>query len=183
MASTVNELASFLESAAIGFKLNGSGRVISIDYPMERYGNERDEHILSMEISLEENGRFFTLAVPRCYNYRELPHKELLLKVLLIVSLFTKMIQFEYDKMSGYIRAVIEFPLEDASLTRKQLLRCLKDMAGQLDEYHHMIISAARENILILPREEGEEIRGLFSEIYKDVLAFESEIKKQDDPS
>lgn len=179
MASTIQEIAGYLKEAGIVYRIENNDSLICLDYPTKKYRNENQEHMLYLEIALEEDGRFFTLTVPRCYNYRELPFKDLLLKVLLIVSLLTKMIQFQFDKMSGYIRAVIEFPVEDASLTRRQVLRCLYDLADQLDDYHDMISSAANKDVLVLPSEGEEQIRDLFHEMYEDILTFEKEIQEK----
>lgn len=44
------------------------------------------------------------------------------------------MLQWEYDPSDGEIRAIIEFPLEDAILTERQFNRCLDSLVELVDE-------------------------------------------------
>jgi hypothetical protein len=44
------------------------------------------------------------------------------------------MLQWEYDPSDGEIRAIIEFPLEDALLTERQFNRCLYSLVQLVDE-------------------------------------------------
>ena len=62
--------------------------------------------------------------------------------MLLGICWRTKLIKFEYDEQDGEIRALVEFPLEDAALTQKQFLRCLNGLVQIVDEYHPAIQSA-----------------------------------------
>lgn len=44
------------------------------------------------------------------------------------------MLQWEYDPSDGEIRAIIEFPLEDAEMTERQFNRCLHGLVQLVDE-------------------------------------------------
>jgi hypothetical protein len=44
------------------------------------------------------------------------------------------MLQWEYDPSDGEIRAIIEFPLEDSTLTERQFNRCLYSLVELVDE-------------------------------------------------
>jgi hypothetical protein len=59
----------------------------------------------------------------------------------------SKMVQFEYDPDDGEIRPIIEFPLEDAKLTRRQICRCLHAIAQIIDKHHESIIDALSHGI------------------------------------
>jgi hypothetical protein len=76
----------------------------------------------------------------------------------------TKMIQFEYDIDDGEIWAIIEFPLEDALLTKNQLMRCIRGITGILEEYHEMITDAINDGIT--PESESEK-RKAFEEFQR----------------
>jgi hypothetical protein len=101
---------------------------------------------------------------PRCYQYPAGDHKEALFQTLLMISWMTKMIQFEYDKDDGEIRAIIEFPLEDAILTDKQLLRCLHALAQLVDEQDYLIRGAMEHGQL---PESKSELDAAFAEFMK----------------
>jgi hypothetical protein len=96
-----------------------------------------------------------------------------LFQTLLQVSHMTKMIQFEYDVDDGEIWAIIEFPLEDAHLTKNQLMRCIRGITGILEEYHEMISDAINHGIT--PESENEQ-RKAFEEFQR---ARREERKKQ----
>ncbi|MEW5814614.1 MAG: hypothetical protein AB1798_04345 [Spirochaetota bacterium] len=172
MAVTLVKLSGYLSNKGIPHKVHTDRSFISVEYKTDHYQDENSKKILYMEIILEEEGRFLSLVVPRCYNYLQAQHKDMLLKTLLLVSLITKLIQFEYDRMSGYIRSVIEIPVEDGEVTEKQLMRCFHSLVDQIDEYHHLIVTATEKGILPLPGEQYEDMKPVFKEMFSDFLDF-----------
>ncbi len=94
-----------------------------------------DERALLVVVRLDEEGRFLSVFAPlalRC----EGPFAPALLRACLMVQWTTKMVQFEYDDEDGEIRPVIEFPIEDGTLTREQLERCVRGLAQVVDVYY-----------------------------------------------
>jgi hypothetical protein len=89
---------------------------------------DRDEKLLVV-IQLDEDGRFFKLFAPEVLaGVQEHPHKAAILQTMLSISWETKMLQWEYDPSDGEIRAIIEFPLEDSTLTERQFNRCFNGL-------------------------------------------------------
>jgi hypothetical protein len=89
-------------------------------------------------------------------------------RALLMISWRTKLIQFEFDEEDGEIRGMIEFPLEDSSLTQKQLIRCLNGMVQIIDEYHSVIDQAIRTGFVNFGRlERQDEIERRSKEIFE----------------
>ncbi|MEN9228021.1 MAG: hypothetical protein Q6L50_09945 [Gloeomargarita sp. GMQP_bins_120] len=89
---------------------------------------------LLLVIALEEDGEFFKLYAPQVLQIQNHPHQAAALQVLLTIAWETKMVQWEYDPSDGEVRAIIEFPLEDAPLTERQFLRCLDALVRIVDE-------------------------------------------------
>ncbi|MCS7225849.1 MAG: hypothetical protein NZ821_02530 [Gloeomargarita sp. SKYB31] len=89
---------------------------------------------LVLVIALEENGEFFKLYAPQVLQIRNHPHQAAALQTLLTIAWETKMVQWEYDPSDGEVRAIIEFPLEDAPLTERQFVRCLDALVRIVDE-------------------------------------------------
>ncbi|WP_421655617.1 hypothetical protein [Leptothermofonsia sp. ETS-13] len=86
-------------------------------------------------IQLDEDGEFFELFAPRVLSgVKDHPHKSAILQTMLCISWETKMLQWEYDPSDGEIRAIIEFPLEDSTLTERQFNRCLYSLIELVDE-------------------------------------------------
>jgi hypothetical protein len=77
----------------------------------------------------------------------------------------TKMVQFEYDPDDGDIQAIVEFPVEDADLTRKQLMRAVYTLTDALEEYHTAIHDAITGGI---PLEKPSELRRNYERFLKE---------------
>ncbi len=129
MATTLQQIAIYLDNAGWKYKLDEEGaRILTGVYA------ENVENFLIV-VQLDEEGEFFELFAPRILSgVKEHPHKSAILQTMLSISWETKMLQWEYDPSDGEIRAIIEFPLEDAELTEKQFNRCLHGLVQIVDE-------------------------------------------------
>jgi len=129
MATTLAQIAYYLDNQEWKYRIEeDSDRIIT--------GVQTDhvENFLIV-IQLDEDGEFFKLFAPQIISdVISHPHKEAILQTMLSISWETKMLQWEYDPSDGEIRAIIEFPLEDAPLTEKQFNRCLRGLIQIVDE-------------------------------------------------
>ena len=148
MGSTLEQISEYLDSESLKHRIDEDRGVIITGFSTEQYMDKDGEHHLSMVISLEEEGEFLKIFTPQCYSALDETNRSALLQTLLMVSWKTKMIQFEYDDSDGEIRAIIEFPLEDAELTRRQLLRAVRALVQIVDKYHPVIYKALREGVI-----------------------------------
>lgn len=128
MAVTIEEIATFLDKRGWFYELDpDANRIVT---------RVQAEHIdsLVVAIALHEEGRFFEIFAPNVIgNIQNHHYKEKILQTMLYISWETKMLQWEYDPFSGEIRAVIEFPLEDAPMTENQFNRCLEGLIHMVD--------------------------------------------------
>ena len=74
--------------------------------------------------------------IPKLFTYQSGPHKAALLQTLLLTSWETKMLQWEYDPSDGEVRAMVEFPLEDAPLTERQFFRAFDGLLHLSVRFH-----------------------------------------------
>lgn len=65
----------------------------------------------------------------------------------------TKLIQFEYDRNDGEIRPIVEFPIEDSTLTARQLMRCILGLVEIIDNYYPVLRWALDEGVVEFPVE------------------------------
>jgi hypothetical protein len=121
--------------------------VIYILFETLQYRNPEGEPTLWMIISLDENGEYFKLFAPNAFT-ADGNHPDIFLKACLVVQWRTKLIQFEYDDTDGEIRPIIEFPIEDGSLTVQQLKRCIGGMVELIDEYAPFLERALEEGVI-----------------------------------
>lgn len=153
MAATLQQIAEFLNSEGLKFKMEDG--FIRSGFQTHNYRDTDGDEVISLVITLEEDGEFIKIIAPNVYSYPDGPHKAVLFQLLLMFSWRTKMVQFEYDANDGEVRAIIEFPLEDATLTKRQLMRCVRGIAALVDEYHDNVVAAMEKGEL--PKEDEQE--------------------------
>ncbi|MEM7727423.1 MAG: hypothetical protein AAF208_13805 [Cyanobacteria bacterium P01_A01_bin.45] len=128
MAANVQDIAIFLDKLGWEYRIEEEDeRIIT--------GVEADNiEDFVIVVQLDEDGKFFRLFAPQVLGgVTDHPHKAAILQTMLAISWETKMLQWEYDPSDGEIRAIIEFPLEDAELTEKQFNRCLSGLIQLVD--------------------------------------------------
>jgi hypothetical protein len=129
MAATLQQIASYLDHKGWKYRIDTDAQQIITGV----YAANVEQ--LLIVIQLDEEGEFFEIYAPRVLSgVKNHPHKEAILQTMLCISWETKMLQWEYDPIDGEIRAIIEFPLEDAELTERQFNRCLYSLVELVDE-------------------------------------------------
>ena len=99
---------------------------------------QRVDQSLGLVVALLENGEYIKVFAPKAYVVEE--HRAPVFALACaMIQWKTKMIQFEYDPSDGEVRPIIEFPLEDAELTQKQLLRCVSGIVQLVEEYDYVL--------------------------------------------
>lgn len=129
MAATLQQIAGYLDTKGWKYRVDEEGGRILTGV----FGSNLEDFLIV--IQLDEDGEFFEMFAPRVLSgVQEHPHKTAILQTMLAISWETKMLQWEYDPSDGEIRAIIEFPLEDALLTERQFNRCLLSLVELVDE-------------------------------------------------
>lgn len=167
MSTTIVEIKGFLDDEELKYDHENGDNYIHTGFRTDNYVNKDGERNLRIVIELLESGKFIKFMAVHAYNMPKTAssfHKMALFQTLLHISFRTKMVQFEYDPDDGEIRANIEFPLEDAELTQKQMARCLASLTGIIDDYHEQISDAIQSGLT--PESEDEE-RQAFKEFQR----------------
>lgn len=136
MATTYATICGFLDEMGLKYEMNEERHRIYTGFPTKSYADEDGDKLVFIAILLEEDGEYLKDYAPSVYACKDGPNKLAVLQTCLMVSWKTKMLQYEYDEGDGEIRAIIEFPLEDAELTQKQLRRGLFGVVHLVDHYH-----------------------------------------------
>lgn len=155
MAITIEQVEGYMNNMGLRFKRVDNGTIV-FGMRMRTYRDPDGEEGLKLVIRLRENGEYFEIFAPKAFNAVG-PHVDAFLKACMMIHWRTKLIQFEYDASDGEIRPIIEFPLEDGTLTEKQLERCIGGICGLLDEYYPVLRKALDEGVVEFP----DEIAGL----------------------
>lgn len=129
MAATLTQIKGYLDKKGWKYRVEAEEHRLITGV----YAENLDQFLIV--IQLDEDGEFFEIYAPRVLsNVKDHPHKTAILQTMLCISWETKMLQWEYDPSDGEIRAIIEFPLEDALLTERQFNRCLYSLVQLVDE-------------------------------------------------
>lgn len=188
MATSVTEIASFLENQNIRHQIRPEYNDIITIIDTQNYQNEEGENILPIIISLEEQGRFIKIYAPNCYQYKESVHQQAFFQTLLTISFHTKMVQFECDYRDQDIHAMVEFPIEDSALTEEQVKRSLYAIIHVIEHYDSTIQTALKTGTIAFGRSEEERWMSAFfslmskiDEVEKDQAVAEEESASDED--
>lgn len=176
MGTTLEQISQFLDNQELRHKVLEE-RILT-GFGTQQYLDDDGDYHLKMVIALEEDGEFFKVYSPGCYRYDGTEHRLAVLQTLLMVSWRSKMVQFEYDESDGEIRSVIEFPLEDANMTERQLMRAVIALVQIIDHYHPVIALAISEGNIDFSLVEGEDDEELL-EMFKEVSEQLSEVVEE----
>lgn len=127
MATTLQEIARYLDNRQWRYQLEPEQNRILTGVK----GNNIENLLIIIQLS--EGGEFLHLYTPQLLKIKDNVFKGLAFQTLLNISWGVKMLRFEYDTVDGEVRASIEFPLEDSSLTEKQFNRCLSGLIDLSD--------------------------------------------------
>jgi hypothetical protein len=130
MATTLDQIAGFLTSKDLKFNREYERGMIVVPFRHE------DDSTLMVVVRLEENGEFLKIFTPKLFTYQDGPNKLALMEALLLTSWETKMLQWEYDPTDGEVRAIVEFPIEDAQLTLKQFSRAFDGLLQLVTRFY-----------------------------------------------
>jgi hypothetical protein len=150
MATTIEEVKKFLTEEGKKFREVPGENYLRTGFITENYTDLEGEKLCHLVVAVEEDGEFLKVLAPKAYQFSKdvsSYNKMALFQTLLQISWETKMLQFEYDPDDGEVRAIIEFPIEDSILTRKQLMRCIFGITGILEKYHDQIMDAMRSGL------------------------------------
>ncbi len=141
VATTLAVLESYLLEEGLKYSVHED--YIRTSFATDLYRDQEGDPSVFIAARLDEDGEYFKLMAPNLYAYPpDGPNRADVFRVLLGVCWRSKLIKYEYDERDGEIRAIIEFPLEDGTLTKRQFLRCLNGLVQIVDEYHPAIASA-----------------------------------------
>ncbi len=151
MAMTIEEVEALLTE--IGFRFQRGPRAqVGMRFGMKQYLDRDGDKDLLVLVDLLENGEYLKVFAPMAFKATG-DHADAFLRACSMVQWRTKLIQFEFDATDGEIRPIVEFPLEDGKVTRKQLERCIVGLAGIIDEYYPVLVRALKDGVVEFPPE------------------------------
>jgi hypothetical protein len=167
MATDLPEISRLLNEEDIQHELDNERGIIRMNFETSSYRNQEGGGHIRVVVQVQEDGEFVQVFAPNAYECTadmDPLRKLSFFETLLCVSWMTKMMQFEHDPDTGEVRPMIEFPLEDSRLTRRQIVRCILSLVQIVDRHHESIVLAVSHDI-------SPESLGKLGEEYREFLA------------
>lgn len=165
MPATIEQITGFLDDEGMKYRVEDG--VIRTGFRMSTYRDGDGDPAIHLVVALEKlenEGEFLKIVAPNVYRYPDGPHKAALFQVLLMISWDTKMMQYEYDVRDGEVRAIMEFPIADSTLTKRQFMYCLRGMATVAEENHEAVVAAMTKGELPKPEQDETDMAALWAE-------------------
>lgn len=145
MATTLIEIQEYLNEAELKYRVEQAKDSIVLSFsPMSDYVcPATGEDAVVVVIQLEEDGEFIKVFSPYAFTAEGVAFPDVAIRSCMELCYRTKGIQAEFDPDDGEVRMIIEFPLEDANLTSRQLHRCIQSLTGIIDEFSPIFHNAA----------------------------------------
>lgn len=167
MAMTLDQIEGLLGQLGVKYRREDEKNHIGLAMSTKKYRPPEDESFegVVIFIKLEEDGEYIKIFAPKAFLATG-PHVDAFLRACMIMQWRTKLVQFEYDPSDGEIRPIVEFPIEDGTVTAKQLGRCLHGISVLLDEYFETLSKALQTGEVEFPDSDvREQARALMARL------------------
>lgn len=147
MATTIEKIQGFLNEFDLKYRV-AEGK-IALTFDIEGYECPvSGESSVAIVIALDENGEYLSVYSPFAFSAEGVAFQEQAIQACVELCWRTKSLQTEFDPTDGEIRFVVEFPLEDAELTSRQLHRCIKTILHFCKQFTPIFRRAADEGVI-----------------------------------
>ncbi len=151
MATSIAEVKRFLENEQVKYR-DYSDNAVIFWFVTKNYVDRDGDKAIAIIVEISEDGEYLKIFSPMAYVVQG-PHVGAFLQACMEIQWQTKLIQFEYDRNDGEIRPIIEFPIEDSSLTSRQLFRCFLGLVEIVDKYDPVLRKALAKGVVEFPVE------------------------------
>jgi hypothetical protein len=139
MATNIDEISKHLDAEGLKHSKRAEAGDILTGFRMNAYKDAQGEAVLRLVIKPESNGTFLRVFAPFLYSLKGAdgaahPHRDAVFQALLVANYRTSMLQYEFDPNDGEVRASVEFPVEDGTVTQRQVRAILHGIASVVDE-------------------------------------------------
>lgn len=149
MAITIEQLEGYLKEEGVRFTRHTPDALVMVFGGLERYRDEDGDDALAIRVRVTEDGEFLAIEAPKAFVARG-PHVDAFLRACAVVQWRTKLVQFEYDANDGEIRPIVEIPVEDGTITKKQFMRSLIGLVKIIDTFYEPLQKALADGVVEL---------------------------------
>ena len=162
MATALNEIQEILDEHGINHEVNEKKHYVATGFGTEVYNDSDGDKSVSIAIEVLEDGEFLKIIAPNLYENLQPCHELALLQTCMQITRNMKMIQCIYDDSDGEVRLVIDIPLEDSSLSSKQLmlaLACIVETIDSFDECFRAAIDEGKVTVMAVLEKKNKQAK------------------------
>ncbi len=147
MATTLKELESLFDQIGWKYKSqpdssNGNEGVLYSGFPTKSYKDSDGDNYVTFVLNVQEDGELVKIIIPKLYNCINTQYRRAFFEVAIRKTFEKKLCFFDYDHRDGEIRMLLDLPLEDSSLTEKQIRRIVRSMLNHVDANDEVVRAA-----------------------------------------
>ena len=157
MATSLQTIQEYLSENEIEHHVKEEHNHIQTGTATRIYRDENGNYGVHIIIALEEDGEFVRIIVPNLYHDDSPDHLVAILQTCMQANRTMKMVQFEYDASDGEIRLEMQLPLEDAKMTKRQLMRMLGCVIEAVDDFDAAFRAAIERGEVIIDQLLAEQ--------------------------
>jgi hypothetical protein len=150
MAVTIEQIKQELDSGGIKYNpVPNDPTGLAIIFGTQNYTDSAGLKSLGLYLSLEENGEYIKVMAPGAFAVGG-DHFWEFLEACLWLQARTKLVQFELGDgaMAGKMSPVVEWPVEDGTVTTKQLLRAVMGLGAIVEEYSPALMAVMETGVV-----------------------------------
>lgn len=149
MSMTFAELVGRLAELGCDFRASRQHSEVVVAVPTEHYVDPHDgEKSLLLHVMLQEDGRMLRICVPEVYAMKDVAHRGPMAEAMLGANWRVRVASYVMDESDGEVRVICDVPLEDGTVTSRQLSRMLTLVAWTVDQFDAAIRKAGAEGVV-----------------------------------
>jgi hypothetical protein len=148
MATTIDQVQKLLRE--LGWDCRKEERYVSLGFKSKNFRQPDGTQGIFVVVELSEDGEYVKIFSPGAFRI-DGEHVDPFLRACSMIQWRTKLIQFEFDENDKEVRPIVEFPIEDAPLTARQLGRCVNGLCTLLDQYYDTLKKALETGEISFP--------------------------------
>lgn len=176
VGTSATEIAGHLDALGLRYSQpDDQPNTFHLIFGVEHYRNPDGDDALFIVLVVEEGGDYLQIFAPGAFTVPA-EHAPAFAQACAAIQFRTKLIQFEWWEAEGVVIPIVELPVEDGLLGKRQLERCIRGLTRLVDEFYDVLRLAAEGSFDSARIENpelariGDDLSGLLDLLPADVL-------------
>lgn len=151
MANTRNEIVEMISAAGYNFNAEGDHEIYLWIDGMKTYRDRSGNDIALVILNLFASVNNIQIFSPSCFAVPDEPEREgLFFKACTILNWKSTLCKYKYEPVFGLFEAVVDYPIDDYTMTQKQLITCINELIYMLNLSYPLFDKISKEGVIDL---------------------------------